>query len=174
MVRSALESRRRIGQGPVSGAAYVPAVSVVAATLLASLPIVVENGWFPDFGYLALIAWRLLRADVWPSWWAAPLGLLNDLVTGDPIGLSIVVWTASMLLLDLLDRRTIWRDYWVEWVLASLLILFSKAAQWQVAEWMGAGVPFASMLPPLLISVAAFPVVAWTVARLDRWRLGSE
>ena len=174
MVRSALASKRRIGHGPVTAAAYVPAASVILGTLVASLPIVVQNGWFPDFGFLTLIAWRLLRADVWPSWWAAPLGLANDLVTGYPLGLSMTVWTASMLLLDLLDRRTIWRDYWIEWALASVLILFSEAAQWQVATWAGAGVPFTSMLPPLLISIAAFPVVARIVAGLDRWRLGRE
>ena len=174
MVRSALASKRRIGAGPMMGAAYVPAASVVVATLLAATPVIVENGWFPDFGFLALIAWRLFRADVWPTWWAAPLGLINDLITGYPLGLSVTVWTASMLLLDLLDRRTIWRDYWIEWALASVLILFSEAAQWQVAKWMGAGVPFASMLPPLLISIAAFPVVARIVARLDWWRLGRE
>ena len=174
MVRSGLGTRRRIGQGPLSGAAYVPAATVVIGSLLASLPIIVQNGWFPDFGFLALIAWRLYRADVWPSWWGAPLGLINDLVSGDPVGLSVTVWTASMLLLDLLDRRTIWRDYWIEWALASVLILFSEAAQWQVAAWIGAKVPFTAMLPPLLISVAAFPVVARIVARLDQWRLGRE
>lgn len=174
MVRSALASKRRIGHGPVPGAAYVPAASVIFGTLLASLPLVVQSGWFPDFGFLALIAWRLFRADVWPSWWAAPLGLINDLISGYPVGLSVSIWTGSMLLLDLVDRRTIWRDYWIEWAVASLLILLSEAAQWQVAKWMGASVPFASMLPPLLISIAAFPVVAWIVARLDRWRLGSE
>ena len=174
MVRSALTSKRRIGHGPVAGAAYVPAASVIFATVLATLPLIVQNGWFPDFGFLALIAWRLFRADVWPSWWAAPLGLINDLVTGNPLGLSVAVWTASMLLLDLLDRRTIWRDYWIEWALASVLILFSEAAQWQVATWMDAGMPFTSMLPPLLISVAAFPVVARIVASLDQWRLGRE
>ncbi len=174
MVRSALVSKRKIGQGPVAGGAYVPAVSVVAASLLSTLPIVIQSGWFPDFGFLVLIAWRLFRADVWPSWWAAPLGLINDLVTGYPIGLSVTIWTLSMLALDLVDRRTIWRDYWIEWALASLLILLNEAAQWQVAAWMGARVPFTAMVPPLLISVAAFPIFAWIVSRLDRWRLGSQ
>lgn len=174
MVRSALASNRGIGHGPITGAAYVPASSVVAGSLLACLPIVVQNGWFPDFGFLVLLAWRLYRADVWPTWWAAPLGFVNDLVTGDPVGLSVAVWTATMLLLDLLDRRTIWRDYWIEWALASVLILLSEAAQWQVAAWMGARVPFLSMVPPLLISIAAFPVVAWVVASLDSWRLGRQ
>ena len=173
MVRSALAGRK-IGQGPILGAAYVPAASVIVGSLLSTLPIMAENGWFPDFGFLVLIAWRLLRDDVWPSWWAAPLGLVNDLVTGYPIGLSVTLWTASMLALDLLDRRTIWRDYWIEWGLASVLILLTEAGQWQVAAWMGARVPFVGMIPPLLISIASFPIVAWIVSRLDRWRLGSQ
>jgi rod shape-determining protein MreD len=174
MVRSALAQKRRIGQGPVAGAAYIPAASVVAGSLLSALPIVAESGWFPDFGFLMLIGWRLLRSDVWPSWWAAPLGLVNDLVAGYPIGLSVAGWTFAMMALDLLDRRTEWRDYWIEWALASLLILMNLAAQWQVANWMGARVPFASMVPPLLISIAAFPIIAWLVSRIDRWRLGRQ
>jgi rod shape-determining protein MreD len=172
MARSALATKRKIGRGPIAGAAFVPVASVTAAMLLCALPIVAQSGWFPDFGFLMLIAWRLLRGDVWPSWWAAPLGLLNDLLTGAPVGLSVTVWTAAMVALDLLDRRTIWRDYWIEWALASLLILFDEAAQWQVAAWMGAPVPFSFMFPPILISIAAFPIAAWLVGRLDHWRLG--
>lgn len=172
MPRSALASDQKIGQGPVPGAQYVPAASVVVASLLSCLPIVALNGWWPDFAFLMLIGWRLLRADVWPSWWAAPLGLANDLITGQPIGLSMAVWTASMLALDMLDRRTVWRDYWIEWALAALLILMSESAQWQVAAWTGARVPFPAMIPPILISIAAFPVAAWLVGRIDRWRLG--
>jgi len=171
MVRSALETRRKIGEAPLPAAAYVPPLSVIAGTLLSALPIVVETGWFPDIGFLMLIAWRLYRNDVWPSWWAAPMGFANDLIAGTPIGLSVAVWTASMLALDLLDRRTMWRDYWIEWAFASLLILFSEAADWQTASWMGARVPFSFMVPAILLSVAAFPVAAWIVARLDAWRL---
>jgi len=171
MVRSALASKNRIGKGPITGAAYVPAASVVVAILLSALPIIVSTGWFPDFGFLFLIAWRLLRDDVWPSWWAAPLGLLNDLVTGAPLGLSVTVWTSAMLALDLLDRRTIWRGYWTEWALASLLVLFDEAAHWQASAWVGAAVPFAFMVPPILISIAAFPIVARIVGGLDAWRL---
>jgi rod shape-determining protein MreD len=174
MVRSALATKRKIGKGPIAGAAAVPPASVIAGMLLSALPIVAEIGWFPDFGFLMLIAWRLLRGDVWPSWWAAPMGLLSDLITGSPVGLSVVVWTASMLALDLLDRRTLWRDYWIEWVLAALLILFAESAQWQVAAWMGAGVPFSFMLPPVLISIAAFPLAAWVAGWLDHWRLGRQ
>jgi rod shape-determining protein MreD len=172
MVRAALAQRRQIGQGPVAGARYVPALCVLLASLLATLPIISASGWYPDFGFLVLIGWRLLRSDVWPAWWAAPLGLFNDLVTGHPLGFSIAVWTAAMLLLDLADSRTMWRGYWLEWILAALMLLANEAAEWRVAQVMDASLPFRTILPPLLISILSFPVVAWFVSRVDRWRLG--
>lgn len=170
MARTALQSKQRIGEGPVPGARFVPAASVVIAILLSALPIVVQIGWLPDLGFLTLIAWRLRRADVWPAWWAAPLGLLNDAVTGSPIGQSVAVWTLAMLVLDFADQRTTWRDYWIEWALAALLILMNDAAQWQVAAWTGAKLAFIKAMPNLLISTASFPLLAWAVAWIDRWR----
>jgi rod shape-determining protein MreD len=172
MVRSALRSKRRIGEGPVAGAAYVPAASVLAAILLASLPIISNNGWYPEFGFMTLIGWRLLRSDPFPAWWAAPLGFCNDLVTGTPIGLSVTMWTAIIIALDLADRRTLFRDYWLEWALAVLLVFINEWLQLQVAAWMGAPLPFSTLVPPLLISAASFPLFAWAIGRLDHWRLG--
>ena len=39
-----------------------------------------------------------------------------------------------MLALDLIDRRTMWRDYWIEWVLAAVLIAIDEWLQWRVAS----------------------------------------
>ena len=172
MVRAALATKRRIGRGPTPFAAYLPAASVVAASLLAALPIVATNGWFPNFGFLVLFGWRLLRSDPWPPWWAAPMGFLNDLITGMPIGLSVTLWSATMLALDLIDRRTMWRDYWIEWALAALFIAIDQWSQWRIAAAMGARVPFSAMAPAIAISICMFPVSAWLVSRIDAWRLG--
>jgi rod shape-determining protein MreD len=173
MVRAALAPpRRRIGKGPSRLAAFVPSTTVVIASLLASLPIVTTSGWYPDFGFLLFISWRLLRSDPWPAWWAAPLGFVNDLFTGYPVGFSIALWSATMLALDLIDRRTMWRDYWIEWVLAAVLLTIDEWLQWCLASVVGARVPFMMMLPPLVISICVFPVSAWLVSRFDGWRLG--
>ena len=172
MVRAALAPSRRIGKGPTLLAAHVPAVTVVFASLLSALPIVSTIGWYPDFGYFVLIAWRLLRADPWPAWWAAPLGFVNDLFTGYPIGFSIALWSATMLALDLIDRRTMWRDYRTEWVLAAVLIAIDEWFQWRLARLLDAGVPFAQVAPQLIISISVFPLFAWFIARIDAWRLG--
>ena len=172
MVRAALASPRRIGKGPYPFATMVPAATVVFASLLAALPIVATSGWYPDFGFLVFISWRLLRSDPWPAWWAALLGFINDLFTGYPIGFSIALWSATMLALDLIDRRTMWRDYWIEWVLAAVLLAIDDWLQWRLAAIAGARVPFTMMLPPLAISICVFPVSAWLVSRIDAWRLG--
>ena len=172
MVRAALSSPRRIGQGPRRIATFIPAASVVAASLLAALPIVSTSGWYPDFGYMVLLGWRLLRSDPWPAWWAAPLGFVNDLFTGLPIGFSVALWAATMLALDLIDRRTMWRDYWIEWVLAAVFLAVNEWLQWRVAAAVGGAPPFAKMIPPLVISICVFPVSAWLVSRIDAWRLG--
>src|SRR5918993_3063938 len=137
MVRAALPGRR-IGAGPTRFAAFIPAASVVAASLLAALPLISMSGWFPDFGFLVLLAWRLLRSDPWPAWWAAPLGLVNDMFTGQPIGFSIALWSATMLALDLIDRRTMWRDYWIEWGLAAVFLFIHEWLVWQIAAATGA------------------------------------
>lgn len=173
MVRAGLaQPKMRQGRGPLSFADYVPAGSVVAASLLSSLPIVVSNGWFPDFGFLMLLGWRLLRGDPWPGWWAAPLGFVNDLFTGDPLGYSVALWSATMIALDLIDRRTMWRDYWIEWMLAALFIAVDELFQWRIAKAIDAAPPLFSVVPPIVISILMFPIVAWAVGRLDRWRLG--
>jgi len=172
MVRAALAPPRRIGKGPYPFAGFVPATTVVFASLLAALPIVATSGWYPDFGFLVFISWRLLRSDPWPAWWAALLGFVNDLFTGYPIGFSIALWSATMLALDLIDRRTMWRDYWIEWVLAAVLLAIDDWLQWRLAAVAGAHVPFTMMLPPLVISICVFPVSAWLVSRIDAWRLG--
>jgi rod shape-determining protein MreD len=172
MVRAALSPPRRIGQGPTRFATLMPAATVAAASLLAALPIVSTSGWYPDFGYLVFISWRLLRADPWPAWWAIPLGLVNDLFTGYPLGFSIALWSATMLALDLIDRRTMWRDYWIEWVLAAVLIAIDESLQWRVADAIGGAPALSDMVPPLIISICAFPLSAWLVSRVDAWRLG--
>lgn len=173
MARSALANRPgALVRGPRPWHQAVPALSVIFASALAVLPIMADHGWWPDLGLLMLLAWRLLRADVWPAWVAAPLGLLNDLLTGSPPGLSVALWTAFMLAMDVIDRRTMWRDYWLEWIIAGLFIVLSELAQWRVAALSGAPVSVRAAWPSILVAILVYPLAVFIVSRLDRWRLG--
>ncbi|MBV9881605.1 MAG: rod shape-determining protein MreD, partial [Sphingomonadaceae bacterium] len=83
----------------------VPIASTLAASLLDVLPIVATTPLVPDFAYLALLAWRLLRPELWTAQMALPLGLLNDLIAGHPLGQSMALWTITFLVFDLVDAR---------------------------------------------------------------------
>ncbi len=174
MGRSALSahSGAMLSRGPRAGAAAIPAMSVLIASAFALLPIISDHGWWPNMGLLMLMAWRLLRADAWPAWSAAPLGFVNDLLTASPLGLSFALWTFFMLAMDVIDRRTMWRDYWIEWALAAIFITAAELAQWQAASWAGAPVRPTTMLPAIGIAILAFPIAGYIALRLDRWRLG--
>jgi rod shape-determining protein MreD len=150
---------------------WVPVASTLAAALLDLLPIVATTPLVPDFAYLVLIAWRLLRPEMWAAQVALPLGLANDLIAGHPLGQSMALWTLTFLALDLIDSRAGWRDYWMDWMFASIAIAFYTAAMWGIARLMGSHVEMAVLGPQLALSIVSYPLVARLVIALDRWRL---
>jgi rod shape-determining protein MreD len=150
---------------------WVPVLTTLAASMLDTLPVVVTTPLVPDFAFLVLLSWRLLRPEMWPAYYALPLGLFNDLVAGHPLGQSMALWTATFLVCDLLDSRSGWRDYWIDWLFASVAIALNIFGAWRIARWMGSGMEFEVLGPQLLLSIFAYPLVARLVVSLDRWRL---
>ncbi|MBA3676428.1 MAG: rod shape-determining protein MreD [Sphingosinicella sp.] len=150
---------------------YVPVVSTILACLLSLLPIIVSSPVIPDFGFLMLIAWRLLRPEMWAPALALPLGLFNDLVGGHPIGQSMAIWTSLFIIFDIMDSRVLFRDYWMDWLIAAFAITGYVFADWFIGTLMGNSAGFPVMLPQLGASILAFPIVARFVLALDRWRL---
>jgi rod shape-determining protein MreD len=150
---------------------YVPVASTLAAASLSLLPIVTNAPISPDWGFMVLLAWRLLRPEMWTATIALPLGFFNDLVSGHPIGQSMALWAATLLILDMVDSRAMYRDYWMDWLLAIVLMLFYIGGSWAVAGMMGSKVEFAMLWPQIAFSVLAYPLVARLVVGLDRWRL---
>ena len=149
----------------------VPVLTTLSAALLDALPIVTQTPLVPDFAFLVLIAWRLLRPEMWQAYVALPLGLFNDLIAGHPVGQSMALWTLTFIVLDLIDSRVGWRDYCLGSLFASLAILGHTAGGWYVAGLAGAPIRFEVLLPQLALSFFSYPLVARLVLTLDRWRL---
>lgn len=150
----------------------VPLASTIGAILLALLPIVAVTPLVPDFGLLVLIAWRLLRPEIWTPNTALGLGLLNDLVAGSPIGQSMLLWTALFLVFDLIDGRLGFRDYMMDWLIAAAAILFVTCGSWYIGLLMGADIHLLVVAPQAGIAILSYPIVTRVVLALDRWRLG--
>jgi rod shape-determining protein MreD len=150
---------------------YVPLASTVAGIAMIMLPIVADSPWAPNLGFLMLITWRLLRPEIWPAQVALGLGFVADLISGAPLGQSMLLWTVTFLAFDYVDTLLGVRDYWMDWALAAAAILFHSVGVWYIALLMGSDVGFSIMLPQLGISMLCYPLAARLVLTLDRWRL---
>ena len=152
-------------------ARLVPVAATMAGSLTQTLPMIASAPVLPPAGLLMLLAWRLLRPEIWHAWVALPLGLFDDLVGGHPLGSGMTLWTTSFLLLDMIDDRLIWRDYWVEWMVAALLIVGCMASGWAIAALTVADGAIAGIIPQAAITIFCFPAMVRLCAALDRWRL---
>ena len=149
----------------------VPVITTIMASLIDLLPFIASRPLVPDFAFLTLIAWRLLRPEIWTAQMALPLGLANDLIAGHPIGQSMALWTLTLLLFDLADSRVGYRDFWMDWLFAAAAVLGYAAGGWWIGMAMGSRMSFLVLGPQILLSLLAYPLVARLILRLDRWRL---
>ncbi len=146
----------------------VPVLSTMVGSLLPAVPVIAVEPALPPLGLMVLIAWRLLRGDIWPLWAGLPLGLWDDLFSGAPIGTAICGWTAILLAIDLLDRRLQWRNHRQDWGIAILAI----GVQLLLALLLASGLTTSPrvLLPQFAFAALLFPLVARLAATLDRWR----
>jgi rod shape-determining protein MreD len=149
-----------------------PAATVLIGSLLpAILPVIAQAPLLPPVGLMAFIAWRLLRPDIWPLWIGLPFGLFDDLMGGQPLGSAVLLWTLVLLGMELEGRRHFWRDYWHDWLVGGIALLFTILGGWTFVRVSGFGGPAFLLLPQMAYSIALFPLMVRICAMLDRWRL---
>ena len=149
----------------------LPILATLAASCLVLLPFIAVTPAMPPFGFMMLIAWRLLRPELWPMWIGLPLGLFDDLVSGQPIGSAMMLWTLALVAIDVIDQRLVWRDYWQDWLIAAGLTIAVLLGGLVTANMAGGEGHVLLIVPQIVISILIYPAVARVCALLDRWRL---
>ncbi|WP_375397302.1 rod shape-determining protein MreD [uncultured Sphingomonas sp.] len=144
-----------------------PSVSVIVGSLVTALPFVATFGFLPPFGLLVFLTWRLLRPDVFRVWAPLGFGFFDDLVSGQPLGSAMLLWTLSFIVLDLLDRRLVYRDFWQDWLLAGGAVALCLIGGRLIATRFDAHVDTV-LLFQIAISILFYPPAAMIVARLAR------
>lgn len=130
--------------------------SILGGSLVTLLPVVATVPFLPPFGLLMFLGWRLLRPGALPVWAAAPLGLFDDLVSGQPLGSAVLLWQLCSLMLDLVDTRLVTRDFWQDWLLAGGSIAVCLIAGRAFATSLSAHVDTV-LIFQIVVSVALFP-----------------
>jgi rod shape-determining protein MreD len=150
----------------------VPIVSTMIGSIAPLLlPVMAQAPIVPPFGLLVLLAWRLMRPGFWTPWAPLPLGLFDDLVSGQPVGSAMLSWTVAILAIDMSERALLWRDYVQDWFVASLAMTGCILSGYLFAILAGAAAPLSGVALQSLAAILIFPLVARLCARLDVWRL---
>ncbi len=155
---------------PISISSWlIPVASVIGGSLMTLVPLIATIPILPPFGLMMLVAWRLGRPDALPVWSPLAFGLFDDLLSGQPLGSAMLLWTGLILTVDLLDQRLVARDFWQDWLLASGAIGGCLLLGRFIAVPLDAHVDTLLLLQ-ILLSLMLFPLATQLCAWLDNKR----
>jgi rod shape-determining protein MreD len=147
-------------------ARLLPWATVLVGSLVTILPWGATLPLLPPVGLLLLLSWRLLAPLSLRVWAPALLGLFDDLLSGQPLGSAMLLWTLAYFLVDAIDARSGVRDFKQSWAIAALAIAFVLLGGRLAATPFDAHVDSVLLLQ-IIISVLFFPAVARLVAWID-------
>ncbi len=155
---------------PISISSWlIPVASVIGGSLMTLVPLIATIPILPPFGLMMLVAWRLGRPDALPVWSPLAFGLFDDLLSGQPLGSAMLLWTGLILTVDLLDQRLVARDFWQDWLLASGAIGGCLLLGRFIAVPLDAHVDTLLLLQ-ILLSLMLYPLATQLCAWLDNKR----
>ena len=168
--RDAYGSRINRSHSPVL-ANVVPWASIIIGSLLPVFPIASALPFIPPLGFLMLLGWRLVRPGLLPVWVGLPLGMIDDLYSGQPFGFAVFTWSATMLAIEAAEMRMPWRNFWQDWFTAGIAIIGYLLAGWLLSGGEPTIRSLIAIVPQLVLSLLLFPAIARLTAALDRLRL---
>src|SRR3546814_20393204 len=99
-------------------------------------------------------------------WAGLPLGIVADILTGQPVGVSATVWPLALLALAIIEPRFPLRDKRMDWALAADAIILGKLIAYKLLAMVNLTLPFAPVLTGMIFNVLFFPIMAllapWT------------
>lgn len=164
--------RPRINRAPSPLLAIaLPWILVMLGSLGPLWPIVASAPVMPPIGFLFLLGWLHLRPGMLPVWAGLPLGLFDDLFSGQPLGSGILLWSLATIGMDYVESRFPWRGFLQNWIVASAVI----AIYLLVGAWLAGAHRqpelLTAMLPQIGLSILSYPIAAQIVGLFDRIRL---
>jgi rod shape-determining protein MreD len=172
---SALFPRRlnkRINRVPSPTLAIgTPWLTVMLFSLAPILPIIASAPVMPPLGFMLLLTWRQVRPGLLPVWAGVPLGIFDDIYSGQPFGSAVLLWTLAAIVLDLYEARFPFRHYLFDWLVSSVMVCAYLVLSLVFANAAGASASVPVIVPQALTSILLLPLMGRLVSALDRFRL---
>ncbi len=150
----------------------VPAATTLALVFVMTAPLIVPVPVFPQLALLGIFVWTTFQPGLMPPWLAFLIGLVADLLFGQPLGVNATLFAAAATFVRIFEARYGHHAHGFDWVVATALILGFELATWQLMALAGKPVPLAPLAWQLASSIAAYPLVVWICARVQAQAFG--
>lgn len=149
----------------------LPFGSVVVAMLLAMVPLPLPGYSVvtPPLVLICLFYWVIHRPDLLRPLVVFALGVLHDLISGSPLGVTSLYLILTYWLLITQRRFFLGRSFGMLWLGFALVAFGASAVQWLVFALMSAHLLDARpVLVHAALGVALFPLPTYLLQRLHR------
>lgn len=149
----------------------VPFLTALLLLLISLIPLHIPGyaGIVPMLTLTAVYYWGLYRSDLLPAWAVFFVGLLQDLLSGAPIGLNTSIFLLVYGIVVSHRRYFLHESFSIAWV--SFMVIAAGAS---VLQWIGFSLLYSTFQNPILgvfqylLTIALYPCFAWVYARTQQ------
>lgn len=121
---------------------------------------------FPVLALASIYHWVIYQPNLLPLFSVFILGLLQDLLTGTPVGLYTLVFLTVYGVALSQRRFLIGKSFIMYWFGFGVISLMASVESWMLASiWNWALLDFTALAFQFIISVSMFPPLAWVCLR---------
>jgi len=154
---------------------FTPFGLTVLLTLLNVLPLHIPGmaRVMPLLPLIAIYHWAVNRPHLMPAYVVFLVGLLQDILTGSPLGVSAIVFLGVYGVIASQRRFLVDKSFAVIWLGFSLVAAGASAANWLlVSIFYVTIVDGDALFFQYLLSLGIFPMLTWIFMRWQRAFLG--
>ncbi len=148
-----------------------PALFTFLLVLISLFPerLVVSGQWMPHWVMISLYFCALFRRSSFPLWLVFAIGLVQDAITGLPLGSTSFVYLGFFVAIMLRRRYLVQKSFIPLWFGFALIALFAAALQWLVLSlYHMTALPFTAAAIQWAVTVCIYPLLHII---LSRWLL---
>ncbi len=148
--------------------ALAPPLTGIVLVLLTATPLYIGHvdRVMPQMGVLAVFFWVIYRPDLMSYGAAFAIGIVADLASGAPLGISAMVLLVVRRVVLGQQRFFIGKPFPVLWSGCAFIALPAALLQWLLASiYLFAGLEIMPVIFQALLTTLLFPPVAWLLTR---------
>lgn len=148
-----------------------PFVITVMLVVLNAIPLPVPDyrSIVPLIPLMAIYYWALYRPDLMPIGAVFLVGILEDVLTGAPLGLNTLLFLLVHSLIRSRRRMIAGKGFAVVWIVFMLVVLGAGIVSWLVASLLyDAPIRLEPVATQLMLTLVLYPCLAWLLIRVQR------